>query len=193
MAPCRLAAKRNDIVRAMGTWQHGAMSTTKKRRSFEADHFRKFLVIVDESAEVETALYYAASRMQRSSGSLVLLYVIVPQEFQHWINVRQQQIEEETAKAKALFRLMRRKLNLAGYESVACEEVIREGNKAEEIRKLIEEDQDVAVLVLGASADPAGPGPLVSSLASSSWIGKFPIPITIVPGTLALEEVRALD
>lgn len=193
MAPCRFAAKRNDIVRAMGTWQHGPMSTTKKRRSFEADHFRKFLVIVDESAEVETALYYAASRMQRSSGSLVLLYVIVPQEFQHWINVRQQQIEEETAKAKALFRLMRRKLNLAGYESVACEEVIREGNKAEEIRKLIEEDQDVAVLVLGASADPAGPGPLVSSLASSSWIGKFPIPITIVPGTLALEEVRALD
>lgn len=169
------------------------MSTIKTRRSFEADHFRKFLVIVDESPEVETALYYAASRMQRSSGSLVLLYVIVPQEFQHWINVRQQQIEEETAKSKALFRLMRRKLNLAGYESVACEEVIREGTKAEEIRKLIEEDQDIAVLVLGASADPAGPGPLVSSLASGSSIGKFPIPITIVPGTLALEEVRSLD
>ena len=169
------------------------MSNNKKRRSFEADRFRKFLVIIDESPEVETALYYAASRMQRSSGSLVLLYVIVPQEFQHWINVRQQQIEEETAKAKALFRLMRRKLNLAGYESVACEEIIREGAKAEEIRKLIDEDEDIAVLVLGASADPAGPGPLVSSLATGSSIGKFPIPITIVPGTLALEEVRALD
>jgi nucleotide-binding universal stress UspA family protein len=169
------------------------MSTSKKRRSFEADHFRKFLVIVDESQEVETALYYAASRMQRSAGTLVLLYVIVPQEFQHWINVRQQQIEEETAKAKALFRLMRRKLNLAGYDNVACEEIIREGAKAEEIRKLIDEDEDIAVLVLGASADPAGPGPLVSSLAHGSSIGKFPIPITIVPGTLALEDVRAMD
>jgi nucleotide-binding universal stress UspA family protein len=169
------------------------MSTNKKRRSFEADHFRKFLVIVDESQEVETALYYAASRMQRSSGTLVLLYVIVPQEFQHWINVRQQQIEEETAKAKALFRLMRRKLNLAGYDNVACEEIIREGAKGEEIRKLINEDEDIAVLVLGASADPAGPGPLVSSLAHGSSIGKFPIPITIVPGTLALEDVRAMD
>ena len=125
------------------------MNTIKKRRSFEADHFRKFLLVIDESPEVETALYYAASRMQRSSGALVMLYVIVPQEFQHWINVRQQQVEEETTKAKALFRLMRRKLNLAGYENVACEEIIREGSKGEEIRKLIDEDEDIAVLVLG--------------------------------------------
>ena len=169
------------------------LMTTKKRRSFEADHFRKFLIVIDESPEMESALYYAASRMQRSAGTLVMLYVIVPQEFQHWINVRQQQIEEETTKAKALFRLMRRKLNLAGYENVACEEIIREGAKAEEIRKLIEEDEDIAVLVLGASTDAAGPGPLVSSLATSGNIGSFPIPITIVPGSLALEEVRSLD
>lgn len=169
------------------------MSMSKKRRSFEADKFRKFLVVVDETPEVETALYYAASRMQRSSGSLVLLYVIVPQEFQHWIGVRQQQVEEETAKAKALFRLMRRRLNAAGYETVACEEVIREGARGEEIGKLIDEDEDIAVLVLGASAEAAGPGPLVSSLAAGSAMGKFPIPITIVPGTLALEDVRLLD
>ena len=169
------------------------MSTSNKRRSFEADKFRKFLVVVDETPEVEAALYYAASRMQRSSGSLVLLYVIVPQEFQHWINVRQQQIDEETAKAKALFRLMRRKLNLAGYENVACEEIIREGERAGEIRKLIDEDEDIAVLVLGASSEAASPGPLVSSLAVSGAMGKFPIPITIVPGTLALEDVRSLD
>ncbi len=168
------------------------MSTVKKRRSFEADRFRKFLVVVDESPELESALFYAASRMQRSSGSLVLLYVIVPQEFQHWINVRQQQVEEETAKAKALFRLMRRKLNLAGYDNVACEEIIREGEPDAEIRKLIDEDEDIAVLVLGASAEAAGPGPLVSSLATSGAMGSFPIPITIVPGTLALEDVVGL-
>ncbi|HET6321488.1 MAG TPA: universal stress protein [Hyphomicrobium sp.] len=168
------------------------MSTVKKRRSFEADRFRKFLVVVDESPELESALFYAASRMQRSSGSLVLLYVIVPQEFQHWINVRQQQVEEETAKARALFRLMRRKLNLAGYDNVACEEIIREGEPDAEIRKLIDEDEDIAVLVLGASAEAAGPGPLVSSLATSGAMGSFPIPITIVPGTLALEDVVGL-
>ena len=120
-----------------------------------------------------------------------MLYVIEPQDFQHWINVRQVQLEEETNKAKALFRLFRRKLNNAGYESVACEEVIREGKKVEEIRKLIDEDEDIAVLVLGASADATGPGPLVSSLAAGKAMGSFPIPITIVPGSLALEESAA--
>jgi len=168
------------------------MNTKTKRRSFEAGHFRKFLLIIDESQEVEGALFYAASRIQRSSGSIVMLYVIVPQEFQHWINVRQQQVEEETTTAKALFRLFRRKLNLAGFENVACEEVIREGPKGEEIRKLIDEDEDIAVLVLGASTDPAGPGPLVASLAAGTAAGNFPIPVTIVPGTLALEDIQAL-
>jgi len=111
------------------------MNMKKKRRSFEAGHFRKFLLIVDESQEVESALYYVASRIQRSSGSIVMLYVIVPQEFQHWINVRQQQVEEETTKAKALFRLFRRKLNLAGFEGVASEEIIREGAKGEDAQE----------------------------------------------------------
>lgn len=168
------------------------MTENKKRRSFESGHFRKFLIVVDESQEVEGALYYAASRIQRSSGSIVMVYVIVPQEFQHWINVRQQQVEEETTKAKALFRLFRRKLNLAGFENVASEEIIREGPKGEEIRKLIDEDEDIAILVLGASTDPAGPGPLVSSLAAGTAAGSFPIPVTIVPGTLDLEDILAL-
>jgi nucleotide-binding universal stress UspA family protein len=164
----------------------------RKRRSFEAGHFRKFLLVVDESQEVEAALYYAASRIQRSSGSIVMLYVIVPQEFQHWINVRQQQVEEETNKAKALFRLLRRKLNLAGFENVASEEIICEGGKGEEIRRLIDEDEDIAILVLGASTDPAGPGPLVASLAAGTAAGSFPIPVTIVPGALDLEDIQAL-
>jgi hypothetical protein len=50
----------------------------------------------------------------------------------------------------------------------------------------------VAVLVLGASKESAGPGPLVSGLATGSTAGKFPIPITIVPGDLTLEQIQAL-
>ncbi|HXF55382.1 MAG TPA: universal stress protein [Hyphomicrobiaceae bacterium] len=168
------------------------MSATRKRRSFEEGHVRKLLVIVDESPEVEAALFYSASRIAHTSGTLILLYVIEPQDFQHWMGVKQVQIEEETNKAKALFRLFRRKLNNAGFESVATEEVIREGKKSEEIVKLIEEDEDVAVLVLGAATDAKGPGPLVSSLATGKTAGTFPIPITIVPGDLTLEEVKAL-
>jgi nucleotide-binding universal stress UspA family protein len=164
---------------------------TKKRRVFEQGHARKLLVIVDESPEVEGALFYAAGRASHTAGQITLLYVIEPDN-QFWEAVRQVQLDEQTNKARALFRLLRRKLANAGYEKVAVEEVIREGKLVETIRQQIEDDEDVAVLVLGAAKEATGPGPLVSSLAAGATAGKFPIPITIVPGELSLDQIQAL-
>ena len=48
------------------------------------------------------------------------------------------------------------------------------------------------MLVLGASKDPSGPGPLVTTLAGGGLAGTFPVPITVVPGCLGLEEILAL-
>jgi nucleotide-binding universal stress UspA family protein len=164
----------------------------KTRRSFEPGHHRKMLVIADESSEVEAALYFAASRVVHSGGFIKLLYVIEPQDYQHWVGVRQLQVEEESNKAKAIFRLFRRKLDKAGFEAVTMEEDIREGKKADVILAAIDEDEDLAILVLGAAVDNKGPGPLVSSLAAGKVAGSFPIPITIVPGNLSLEEIKAM-
>ena len=150
------------------------------------------LVILDESPEAETALFFCANRIAHSSGVIVVLYVIEPEDFQTWLDVRQVHIEDESNKAKALFRLMRRKLNGAGFENVSTEEVIREGKTSEEILKVIEEDEDIAILVLGASPDTKGPGPLVSSLATGKTAGTFPIPIVIVPGDIPVEELHTL-
>jgi nucleotide-binding universal stress UspA family protein len=168
-----------------------ACGMAKKRRIFEPGHGRKLMVIVDESPEVEGALFYAAGRAMHAGGCVLLLYVIEP-ENQFWEGVRQVQLEEETNKAKAVFRLFRRKLNNDGFDSVPTEEVIREGKKIDEILKQIDEDEDIAVLVLGASKEAAGPGPLVSGFATGAGAGKFPIPITIVPGSLTAEEIQAL-
>jgi nucleotide-binding universal stress UspA family protein len=168
------------------------MIPMKRRRSFEDGHQRKYLIVVDDSPEVESALYYAASRVQRASGVIVMLYVIEPQDYTHWMGVRDRQIEEETTTAKALFRLFRRKLNQAGFEAVPSEELIGEGAKVDQIVQAIAADEDISILVLGASTDVKGPGPLVASLAAGKQAGTFPIPITIVPGNLALEDIKSL-
>lgn len=164
----------------------------KPRRSFETGHRRKFLLVIDESPEVESAAYYAASRVQRSSGSIVMLYIIEPGEYQHWVGVRQKQTEEETLKAKALFRLLRRKLGLAGFDGLDYEEIILEGERAPTILKHIADDEDIAIMVLGAATGNKGPGPLVSSFAVGEAAGGFPVPVTIVPGRLTLEEIKTL-
>ena len=148
---------------------------TKKRRVFEQGHARKLLVIVDESPEVEGALFFAAGRVSHVGGQIMLLYVIEPDN-QFWDAVRQVQLEEQTNKAKALFRLFRRKLSNAGYDKVVIEEVIREGKLVEAILQQIEDDEDVAVLILGASKEATGPGPLVSSLATGATSGQIPDP-----------------
>jgi nucleotide-binding universal stress UspA family protein len=167
------------------------MSGRRPRDLFTEGHKRKFLVVVDESPEGETALFYAARRAQRTGGGLALLYVIAPPGMTHWLGVEESFREEQHNKARAVFRLLSRKLKNWGFENLMPEEIIREGQKADEIVRLIVEDKDFGVLVLGASTDPAGPGPLVSSLAGTK-AGTFPIPVTIVPGSLTLEEVAGL-
>lgn len=149
-------------------------------------------MVVDETPECESALVFAASRARRTGGRLALLFVIEPGDFQHWLGVKEIQREEATAKAKAVFRLQVRKLNNLGFTEIESEEIIREGKKAEEIVALIEEDEDIAILVLGASTDPDGPGPLVTLLATGKGAGSFPIPISIVPGALSPEEIEAM-
>ena len=172
-----------------------AETTQRKRRRqlFAEGHKRKFLVVVDETPECESALAFAASRAKRTKGQLALLYVVEPGvEFQHWLGVEEVAREEGLNKAKAVFRLFGLKLRSMGFEDLTPEEIVREGMKAEEITKAIEEDEDIGVLVLGASMDPSGPGPLVASLAGGRLAGTFPVPITVVPGHLSIEEILAL-
>jgi nucleotide-binding universal stress UspA family protein len=164
----------------------------KKRQSFVEGHKRKLLVVVDETPECESALAFAASRAQRTGGQLSLLYVIEPDVDFQWLAVEDVAREEGHNKAKAVFRLFGRKLKAMGFEQLAPEEVVREGIKAQQITKLIEEDEDVGLLVVGASKDPSGPGLLVSTLVGGGLAGTFPVPITVVPGHLSIEEILAL-
>ena len=59
----------------------------RPRRSTEEGHRRKFLVVIDDTPECSRAVLYGALRAQHTAGALVMLYVIVPGEFQHWIGV----------------------------------------------------------------------------------------------------------
>lgn len=159
------------------------------RKSHEEGHRRKFLVVIDETPECETALSYAAIRAEHTGGGLVLLYVVEPGGFQHWLGVenimRAEAIDEarmklndfaEAARAKAL---------------VDPELTVREGNVTEEIISLISDDEDIAILVLGSAESSDGPGPLVSAIAGSG-ASSLGVPVTIVPGDLTDEEIRAI-
>jgi nucleotide-binding universal stress UspA family protein len=167
------------------------MSPHNVRLLHEAGHRRKFLAVVDESPECEAAIYFTASRARNTDSDVALLFAIEPEEFQHWLSVGDIHREEGEQKAKAVFRLYQRKIKGWGFEDVHVEEVMRHGKASEEIVSLINDDRDIAFLVLGVSTSSEGPGRLVSWLAGSQ-AGVFPVPIVLVPGSLELSEIEAL-
>jgi nucleotide-binding universal stress UspA family protein len=164
--------------------------THRPRKSYEPGHQRKFLVVVDETPECDRAVYYGSRRAARTNGKLAMLTVVpVGEVNQQWLGVgdlMRAEAHEEAEKRLDHFALRAR--NLAGIEP---ERIVREGNKAEEVLKAINEDEDIAVLVLAAGTGKEGPGPLVTSIADTGS-SAFPIPVTIVPGDLSDEELDAL-
>lgn len=159
-----------------------------KRLSREAGHKRKFLAIVDNTPECERAISYAARRAHTTNGSLVLLYAVEPGDFQHWLGVEQIMRDEQMAAAQAALDAQATRIRTSiGIEP---ELVLREGKMVEQILAVIEEDQDIAILVLGAGNSKEGPGPLVTSITGKA--ATFPIPVTVVPNSLSDEEIESL-
>ncbi len=164
------------------------MSGTR-RRSYESGHTPKYLVIVDGTPESDRAIVYAARRASRIGGGMVMVAITDNSEFHHWLGVGNIMREEaEEAAAELLDKAASRSQDVAGINP---EKIIRTGNRADEIKALINEDEDIAFLVLAASSDSEGPGPLVTLLASSA-AGTFPVPVVIVPGDMSDEEISAL-
>jgi nucleotide-binding universal stress UspA family protein len=158
-----------------------------RRQINEEGHKRKFLAVIDGTPECGKAVLYAGRRAKKTHGGLVLLYVCEPGDFQHWIGVEEiMKAEAREEAASALDKYSRYAREKANIEP---ELVIREGATGHEILALIEEDKDIAQLVLAASDSKDGPGPLVSSVAGRGHA--FPIPVVVLPAAMSDEDVEA--
>ena len=159
-----------------------------KRIGRDAGGKRKFLAIIDETPECLKAASYAAWRARASGGAAILLYVIEPADFQHWLGV--EEIMRAEARQEADTRLSRIAEQLRETIGVEPETSVLEGDIAEQINMLIETDREISILVLAAGETGEGPGPLVSAAAGKN--GAFPIPVTIIPGHLSEDEIASL-
>jgi len=162
-----------------------------KRRSYETGHKPKCLVLVDETPECDRAVYYASRWAVRVGGGVVMLRVIdTGDRNQQWLGVAD--IMRAEALEEANIALDRASGRANGLAAITPERVFREGaDPREQILDVIENDVDIALLVLAAATGAEGPGPIVTAVAKTS--GAFPIPVTIVPGNLGDEDLDALS
>jgi nucleotide-binding universal stress UspA family protein len=153
----------------------------------QTEYKRKFLVVIDETPECERALTFAAYRVKRTGGTVVLMSVIQKPEF---IGLGVEDVLRAEAVEEAERNLDTRLARLRDIGEVKVESVVREGEAAEEIERVIDQDRDIAILVLAASISSEGPGPLVMHFANRA--NALPIPLTIVPGRMSDEEIIAI-
>ena len=156
----------------------------------ESEYKRKFLVVIDDTAECDRAVTFAAHRVRRTGGTVVLLSVIDSADFQQFLGVEDVMRAEAREEAERL--LDQRIARIARIGNIRTETVIREGELIEEIERVILADPAIAVLVLAASASKEGPGPLVTAFAGRSGAAALPVLVTIVPGSMTDEQIVAV-
>ena len=149
---------------------------------------RKFLVVLDDSKECLNAMQFAAMRAAKTGGGVEVLSIIPPEEFNHWIGVGDLMRAEAKERIEVHFEVFAKWMR--DRQGVNPSLVIREGEVVPEILAQISEDPEIGILVLGASTDKKGPGPIVTQLSKNA--GSLPIPITIVPGDLSKERLEAI-
>ncbi|MCB1489606.1 MAG: universal stress protein [Novosphingobium sp.] len=150
---------------------------------------RVYLVIIDETEEALVALRFASRRAARTEGSLHLLALVPPQEFNAFAGVQATIEDEARARAETLVTSAAGSLfSESGKMPIIS---VRHGEGEKVVREYLTQHPEVSALVLGAAKE-GGPGPLVSHFAGSH-AGQLPCPVFIVPGTLKEEDIDRLS
>lgn len=148
---------------------------------------RKFLVLIDDSPECDRAVTFAAHRVKRTGGTVVLMSVIDSADFDQFIGVADTMRAE--ARAEAERNLDARTARIEQIGGVRTETLVREGTPAAAIEAAVAEDPGIAILVLAAGQGDKGPGPLVTHFVGHN---RLHILVTVVPGAMTDAEIVAV-
>jgi hypothetical protein len=154
-----------------------------------SDHYA-CLVIADESEEFPDALIYAGLLCRNTGWRLIMLRVIEPSDPAPWASITDEMRRQAQDAAESLTQ--RFAAEVWAECGVTAEPVLCEGHLKPELRKLLEHDSSIKLVVLAAAAGPGGPGPLVAQLGKREGLGPRPVPVLVVPGALSREEIRKL-
>tara|TARA_B100002052_G_C15753279_1_gene538799 strand:- start:168 stop:641 length:474 start_codon:yes stop_codon:yes gene_type:complete len=149
---------------------------------------RYILVVADNSNEVKVALEYACARSKKTGRKIIIAAFVEP------IDVLTTQGVSEIMKNEARDEAEKRLKEAASFVKNKIGELpalsLREGETIAELKKLIDEEKNINVLVLAAKNDDKSkdPGPIITSLVSNE-ITNLRVPIMIVPGNFSEEHI----
>ncbi len=149
-----------------------------------------YLIVADESAEFSKALRFAAKQAHANGVRVGILYVMPKEgEFLHWGNVEALMESEKRTAAEAFLLETARKVY--SFNGVVSALFIAEGQASKAIIDVINDNLNIAKLVLGGSTHSGGPGPLTDFFAHKG-LSQLRVPLTIVPDHIEEEDIDRL-
>ncbi len=138
------------------------------------------------------AMVYAAMRAKAVGSGLIILRCSESPGLGGWIgldkDITQDALDSARLKASKHADAVETRVG------VKAELVVSDEEPVDAIRKLVEADKTIRMLILAAGAGRS-PGPLVSRLAKGKRIAARPIAVTVIPGDLTdaqLDEIGGL-
>ena len=152
---------------------------------------RYILVIADNSPEMEIALEYACARSKKTSRKIIIATSIEPLDVLTTQGVTEIMKNEAREEAEKLLN------KAASYVKNKTGDIpalaMREGETITELKKLIEEEENINVLVLAANSDPKNKksNVIINSLVSQE-ITDMRVPVMIVPGNFSKDHIALI-
>ncbi len=150
----------------------------------------KYLVCVDANESSRVALNFACKKAMKRGGSVEILHVVPPADMQNLFGVMDKMKEEQRQEAEIMAKSLSE--SAFQYAGVTPSVQIRNGRPGEEIINAALEDNDVNMLVLGASPESAKRGSLIEWLAGKLG-DRLLVPIMLVPGNLTDLQIDELS
>ena len=151
------------------------------------------MAVSDETDECINALMFAAMRAKAVGAGLVILRCARVPGLGGWIGL-DKDISQDAIDA-ARVKATQHTDQIEARTGVKAELVVSDDEPIDAIRKVIDGDPAIKVLILAAGLGRMGPGPLVSRLAKGKPLAGRPIAVTVIPGDLTdkqLEEMGGL-
>ncbi len=149
------------------------------------------LVIADGSKEMEVALQYACARSKKTNRKIIIATFIEPLDVLTTQGVTEIMKNEAREEAEKILQ------KAASYVKEKTGEMpalaVREGETITELKKLIDEEKNINVLVLAANSDPKSKesNVIINSLVSQE-ITNMRVPVMIVPGNFSKDHIALI-
>ena len=145
-----------------------------------------FLAVFDGTDECKSAVRYASRRAKLNNASLLIVATVDTAEFSYWLSVNNTMIDNVEKESKDMLNDLSREIQ--SYSDVQFDYIIEHGSKLDVVKRLIENDKSISLMILASNVKDKNPGILVETISGAGYA----IPVVVLPGNLNDDSIDKL-